>query len=947
MNAAFADRWTEIEPLLNRIFDVPDEARAAWLQRHCPDATLRALVERTLGNTRRAEALERGMSQWLPESAEKWRDDVIETALPRIAGYRVVDFIGAGGMASVFKAERDLPGGPQTVALKLLRVNVHDPQERARFLREQRILARLQHPHIAQLLDAGFTPTDTPYLALEFVAGDTLLAHCDRHRLGIRARLAVFVDVCTAVEHAHQNLVVHRDLKPSNVLVSTDGRVKLLDFGIAKLLTGDDDATRTEACRLTRAYAAPEQLVGDPATTAIDVYALGVLLGELLGCKRVGEGNGDITFGRVFDDAAAAARGLSASALRRQLRGDLAAIVRKATQADPNLRYASAAALRGDLLGYLRGEPIQARPDAPGYRLLKFVQRHTLGFAFAALLAATMAAATAFSAKEAALANRSADRAEDEAARAHAVQSFLQGLFDSATPGAAAAENAEELLARGRERADRDFAASPVLRVEILGLIGDLQRRSGYPDHAREPLESAATLARQTFGAGDKRTLYIEYLLAKLAYDVGHFREGAARLQQALDDFHTSAHAGSKEEVQAMAWLGGLHQRIGDSRKAEALGGDALAIARRILPPDDTTLTEAVTNLGWVYTETGRPTDAVSLLGEALASKRRLLGEQHADVADAMALLASAMFKLGRYGEAEQLMRGAAAIDAKAYSRPHPRVASHLNDLATALALEDKLDEAIDYYQQSIALGRRIFANGDLNSAIALTNVAGVRFEQGLYADAEVTMRSGIAEKTRLLGADYIDNDCDYDKASLARILIPLGRLDEAQGLLDEAIAEGHRRRGGSHADVAFALVVQARLLAARGDHAQAATSAREAVALYGALEQPNSSKAIAALLVLGENLRALDRNSEARTILSAALDNARASSPPAPSMLVRALTELARTEDALGHSANALELRTEARASIPSIPPGRNIERDEAKRWLAEMLTMKVCLTD
>src|SRR5579859_4713656 len=190
MISDFVQRWHEIEPLIDRLFELPAAKRAEWLRKHCEDATLRVLVAQALDSAPGIEALERGMAQWLPALADELPD-----ALPTISGYRVLRFVGAGGMASVFEAERELPGGPQTVALKLLRIDVHDADERRRFLREQRILARLQHPHIAQLLDAGFSPTGTPFLALEFVAGDDLVVHCEKHGLAERERLALFIDV--------------------------------------------------------------------------------------------------------------------------------------------------------------------------------------------------------------------------------------------------------------------------------------------------------------------------------------------------------------------------------------------------------------------------------------------------------------------------------------------------------------------------------------------------------------------------------------------------------------------------------------------------------------------------------------------------------------------------------------------------------------------------------
>ncbi|HEY8973577.1 MAG TPA: serine/threonine-protein kinase, partial [Burkholderiaceae bacterium] len=547
-------RWLEIEPLIDTLFDVPAAERAEWLRTHCADPDVRDLVARALDDAPGVQSLERGIAQWMPSLVEGL-DDV----LPVVDGYRVLRFVGAGGMASVFEALRQLPGGPQTVALKLLRLDVHDADERRGFLREQRILARLQHPHIAQLLDAGFSPSGTPFLALEFVAGDNLVAHCDRLSLGTRERLVLFMDVCAAVEHAHRNLIVHRDLKPSNVLVDGEGRVKLVDFGIAKLLGGDAEPTRTQARRMTRAYAAPEQFAGDVTTTSIDVYALGVLLAELLGGQRARRGaDACEADAPVFDD----------EALRRALGADLHAIVRQATRRDPLRRYPDVAVMRDDVQRHLAGRPLLARADGVLVRVGKFARRHAFGVAAGLLAATLLAGSTAIGLHEASLARAAAAQthaqalaAEDEARRARALKSFLEGLFDNATQGAAANDTTALLLAQGRERVERDFALQPALHVEILALIGDLERRSGHPGRAQQPLEEAAALARAQFGVTDRRTLHIEYLLAKEGDELGHVRDAVARLQGAVDAFEAGPERGSPDEAPALAWLAGLYER--------------------------------------------------------------------------------------------------------------------------------------------------------------------------------------------------------------------------------------------------------------------------------------------------------------------------------------------------------------------------------------------------
>ncbi len=925
MTAAFARRWQEIEPLLDALFDVPAAGRADWLCRHCADGTLRSLVMQALDDVAGAEGLERGVAQWLPALAGERFD-----ALPSIAGYRVLRFVGAGGMASVFEAERELPGGPQTVALKLLRIDVHDPDERRRFLREQGILARLRHPHIAQLLDAGFTPAGTPFLALEFVAGDGLLAHCERRGLDARARLALFLDVCAAVEHAHRGLVVHRDLKPSNVLVGADGAVKLVDFGIAKLLDDEDEPTRTGAQRLTRAYAAPEQIAGAPATTAIDVYALGVLLCELLGGARPPRGDSDAD---AVDEAA----------LRRRLGADLHAIVREATQPDPQRRYAGVAALREDVERHLEGLPLRARAGTFAYRALTSAKRHALALALGAAVAAVLVGATAVSSYESRRARHAAQEAqaqtlvaEGQARRAEALKTFLEGLFDGASPSAKKNETAADLLARGRERAERDFATQPGLRAEILALLGDLQRRSGYPDRARPALEEAAALAGAQFGAADARTLHVATLLAKDLDELGLVADARTQLRKALDAFEAGPGRSAPQEVSALAWLAGLEERSGESAQAIELGGKALALARRALPDDSDVATEAVTNLGWILMDAGRADRAEPLLREALARKRSRFGERHAEVADAMEYLTLALIRLGRYGEGERLMRDALAVDAQVYANPHTHLAWHLNELAVVLSLEGRLAEADAFFAKSIEVCRALGAGSALAEAVTLGNRARIRFQQGDYEEAERGFRDMLERKQRLLGEDYGDNGRSYDRASLADVLVARGRFDEAQALLDAALAEARRRRQAANPDTAFALSVAARLSAARGDREQAAAQAKEAVDAYAALVDPASEKSIRARLLYGEALQDLDRAAQAKLQLESALASIRAAAPNPPALLAHAAVDLARADESLGERDAALALRREAAATLAGNAAEPSVERDAALRMLA-----------
>jgi serine/threonine protein kinase len=946
------EHWLRLEPWLDRLLDHAADTRAAWLERECNDVELRReLASLITGGADPMRTLEQLRSTLLCAAVER--------AGQSIGAFRLLRRLGDGGMGVVYLAERTGVDYEQRIALKLMRVGLYDVAERDRFRRERQILARLSHPHIARLIEGGISADGVPYLAMEYVDGVQITTWCDAARLSLAERLHLFLDVCAAVDYAHRNLIVHRDLKPSNIFVTHSRELKLLDFGIAKLIddeSGHADPTQTEYRRLTPDYAAPEQLIGAAVTTATDVYALGVLLHQLLtGLKPLRREDGTLRLPSLASANAeqmpvrASARNTTAHGLRKQLRGDLDTLLSTALQPAPEQRYASAAALGDDIRRYLDGRVLAARRESSWYRTRKFLQRHRVGIAATAVFVLGLVTATLVSVQQARRARTEAARAESEAARAteqariakdetgraNAVKTFLQDLFESAAPAITTAESVDELLARGRERAERDFAANPDLHVEILGLIGDLERGRGHVDQAREPLEQAAMLARQLFGAGDARALHAEYLLARQADNAGHYREGAQRLQRALDEFHANAKQESETEVQTLALLGALHQQTGDNEQAILLAEQALAMARRVFAPDHPTLTYALSNLGDVLNIAGRPADAVPLLTEALARRRRELGEQHADVAEAMSLLASALHKLGRIAEAEQLLRNAVAIDAKAYSQPNPSVSKHLNDLGNELVVEDKLEEATNYYQQSIALDRRIYPSGHPGIAVSLTNMAMARFFQGMYVDAEATIREAIAEEIRLRGTDYPYSDLDKD--CLARILIRLGKLDEAQTLLDEALADSRKRHGEKPIVAAGLLTDQALLFAARGDHVQAVTRAREAIAIYEQLLPASHFRTTRARLILGENLYALGQYEQAQTIFSSALANARTSASPIPIALADALADLARADDALGHPDDARRLRQEAQAQITQIPPGRNAERDEVKRLLAE----------
>jgi serine/threonine-protein kinase len=445
-------RWQELAPLFDRAFDLDGDEREAFVAA-IDDAELRDALRTLLAGTEQGSPLDGGSGRYAAE--------LVGSGLEgrRIGAWRVGRAIGAGGMATVFSARREDGAYEQQVAIKILRHGLHDAYERERFVRERAILARLEHPRIARLLDGGLTAEGVPWFALEYVDGAAVTAHCDEHRLDIDARLRLFREICATIDHAHRNLVVHRDLKPSNILVGRDGQLKLLDFGIARLIGEDDgeDATRTQSRRLTPAYAAPEQRDGGAVTTATDVYALGVLLHELcVGVRPQWRDDGSLRApASLVTDAAARERGSDAGALRKRLHGELGLVIAKALRAEPVDRYAGAAEFDDELRRLADGRPIRARADSRTYRFAKFVRRHRLalgvGAAFALAILAG-AAATAWQARA----------ARAEAQRADAVRDFLLALFNGITPDESKGRvvSARELVDRGAARLDETLAAS-------------------------------------------------------------------------------------------------------------------------------------------------------------------------------------------------------------------------------------------------------------------------------------------------------------------------------------------------------------------------------------------------------------------------------------------------------------------------------------------------------
>lgn len=618
------ERWQRLEELFFAGLELDAAGRAGLLARaDGEDPELAREVAAMLAAHDSGEG--QGIERFLLVDPPETRPGVhLNTRLgTQVGAYRLVELIGRGGMGEVYLAERADGEFQQRVAVKLLRAGLDSAQAIARFRAEREILARLEHPHIARLLDGGVTEEGLPFLAMEFVQGEPITHFCEAKKLSIEERLRLFVDVCRAIDFAHRSLVVHRDLKPSNILVTERGEVKLLDFGIAKLLEegAAEAATRTGFLLLTPEYASPEQVRGGGITTATDVYALGLLLHEILTGQRAQPVADLSPMGvarAVCEEEPMSPSAAAPERLARRLRGDLDTIVATAVHKDPARRYASAERLADDVLRHLGGRPIQARADSFGYRTGKFLRRHRLAAAASAAVVASLLVGLLLAVSGLVRARSAEAEARREAETARQVSDLLIGIFKVNDPGEARGETvtARELLDRGAERVRGQLADQPAVQGNLLRTIGKAYSELGLYERAQGLYESDLAVRRGLHGEGHPEVAESLNLLAEMA------------------------------------------NRRGDSARAEALALQALAIRERTLGSESLEVAKALATAGIASWQLGDFKSARAHLERSLAIQEKALGPRHPDLAGILNNVAILRWQVGDLDGARPLMNG-------------------------------------------------------------------------------------------------------------------------------------------------------------------------------------------------------------------------------------------------------------------------------------------------
>jgi eukaryotic-like serine/threonine-protein kinase len=803
---------SRVETLFEAALELAPTSRPDFVAAACggDDAMRRAVLALLSADARDGGVLERDPRGLLEP----------ERMPTRLGVYRVLREIGRGGMGVVYDAERDDGQFRRRVAIKIIH-GADDPELQQRVLAERQILAALDHPHIARLLDGGVADDGRPYLVMEHVEGLTVDVYCDRMRLSVAERLRLFVTIARAVDFAHRNLVVHRDLKPSNVLVTPDGRVKLLDFGVAKLLNpwlaGSNVQLTRDRAALTPEYASPEQIRGEALTTTTDVYSLGVMLYELLTSRRPhAHREGDLvafleavcrddperpdervlraeTFAapdggtRVLEpEAVARARDTTPPRLARQLRGDLAAITAMALRVEPPRRYSSAELLAQDVESHLAGRPVRAHQGSRGYRLRKLLLRHRVQAAAALLVVVSLLAGAGAALWQARVATTERDRAELASAESERVMQFLLELFEAGAPEASVGGvvTARDLVERGANRIGT-LADQPMAQASLLAALGRVLGSLAEYDEGQQLTERALIL-----------------------YEAGRDEAGVARM---------------------LFQRGMLQRERGDYRAAHATLLEARALQLRVFGPGHPELGPTYHNLAAVEVYFGEFEEAQRHADEAYEIQRASLGATHRLTLNTLRLRGLVQRRRGMLDSAEVTMRAVVTLRPEATGSTRTETLQDRLQLADLLTVRGATVEAEQIYHDVMSLARNTPDELGVRTG-ARNSLATLLTRRGDLDGAERLRREVLEERRALYGPQH--RAVAESGASLAGVLLRAGRLDEAEMLFREAATIYRDVLGERHLGHANALAQIADIHARRGNTAAADSILAHAIAL-------------------------------------------------------------------------------------------------------------------
>jgi serine/threonine protein kinase/Tfp pilus assembly protein PilF len=843
---------------------VPLAQQAAYLSENCADADVRREVESLLAFASRPPGIAKAIEQTAGSLAAP------DFAGLRVGPYRLTNRIGQGGMGAVYRAARADDQFQKTVAIKMLRFPDGDAPTLERFRHERQILAALEDPHIARLLDGGsWIPPGAiepqPYIVMEYVEGTPLTTYCEQEKLTIRQRLQLFRSVCDALSHAHRQLVVHRDVKPGNILVTADGEPKLLDFGISKLLnpeTATGTTTVTAGLQaMTPDYASPEQARGEAVSTLTDVYSLGAVLYELLTGRR--------PHTLATHDPLEIAREICERPVPPpQINAELDLIILKAMQTDAPRRYQSVEQFSEDIRCYLSGLPILSRPDTLVYRASKFARRHWLGLAAAIAVFVALAGGIGVSTWE-------AKRADTEAATAKAVNEFLQN--DVLAQAGASAQSGPSTkpdpdlkvrtaLDRAAAQIEGKFAGRPAVEAAIRRTIGNTYSDLGLLGEAQKQLARAYELSRKAGGDETPEALGALNDLAVVYWAQGKYDAAEPLWHKLLDTQRRVLGVQDADTLSTMNNVGMVDDTLGKYAEAESLYTQALAIQRRKLGNEHSDTLTSINNLGLFYGKRGNYAAAEPLLTEALERNRRILGEEHPRVLTGMSNLARLYGEEGKFDMAVGLLEKVLEVRRRVLGEEHPSTLIAMNNLGIMYGNQGKYEQAEALLSKVLNVRLRVLGEKHLSTLISMNSLGVILRDEGEYQRAEALHVKALGIERQMLGENNAETlTTAYN---LGVLYLSENKYAEAESLLAKVVEA--QRRVLAPTDIATA-----KSLASLGDvrlreqkYREAETPLREASRTYEKLDagwRVHDSQSL-----LGESLSGQEKYAEAEPLILA-----------------------------------------------------------------------------
>lgn len=758
--------WQKVEQIVDAILDLPAEQHYAYIEQTCGhDQRLKSEVTQLIESIFDSEGWLKDLKDHKYEFYNDFSEDLKSLGINQdfigrqVGSYTIEEKIGQGGMGLIYLAQRTDDNFDHQVAIKIIRDSQATEKNIQRFQREQRILAGLNHPGIAQLYDGGVTDDGAPYIIMEYVRGIPIIEYCRTHNCSIEERIDLFKQVLEAVRYAHENLVIHRDLKPDNILVDESGKVKILDFGISKLLHDENDLslTQTGARILTPKYAAPEQIKQTNITTATDLYSLGLIFYEILSNKPPFDLDDCTTYQAeqiiLNQDPAKPSTKVSDPKVKKNLQGDLNAITLKAIRKEPRERYRVANEFLDDLNNYLKELPVSARTNSFQYRTSKFFGRHKHGIAATTAFIALIVTFAGFYTIQIA---EERNQARVEAQKAREVSNFLTDMYRASNPMYETDKtvSATDLLQRGEKRINQ-LDAQPAIQAQLLGVMGRAYENLAQFDKARSLFNRSLAIRKQ---------------------------------------LHPPNHP---DIAEGLSYLAVFNRKIGNFSTAESLHSKALTIRKSSLGESHIKTSQSLNDLAVVLGSQGKYEASESYLNKALRIKEKVHGKNHHEVARVLSNIASNKRYLGHYEEADKLFQEAIDIWKSVHEINHPDVAEGIHDLALIKDLRGKFDEADSLYRQSLKIYRNIYEEPHPTIALNLNNLGTFLGKNGYYDKAQPFLEQSLEMRRTIYNDTHPDIAGSLN--NLGRLYIETGKYQQAKSLLEEALKIDMATYGAMH----------------------------------------------------------------------------------------------------------------------------------------------------